>query len=121
MERASRRVNSAYYNEVYDAFWAQKNFVKEDIKRTMDARYDQYVREFGLKPEEYFDTPEYFQKYGNDEAVWHSWVKNVKRPWPTQGIRLQEWLFQNIFVIRNHRFGLVLQKTPKFWFNLGKN
>ena len=38
MERATRRVNSAYYDEVYDAFWAQKNFVQEDIKKTMDAR-----------------------------------------------------------------------------------
>jgi len=89
LDRVSRRVNSRYFDEPFDAHWQWKKFQQDDILDTMDRRYEQYVREFGYKPEEYFDQPEYFAKYGNDEAVWHSWVKNQKRSWPTQAIRFQ--------------------------------
>ena len=82
-------MNSRYFDEPFDAHWQWKKFQQDDILDTMDRRYEQYVREFGYKPEEYFDQPEYFAKYGNDEAVWHSWVKNQKRSWPTQAIRFQ--------------------------------
>ena len=89
MERSSRRVNSRYFTEPADAHWDWKRFQQNDILDTMEKRYEQYVREFGYKPEEYYDEPEYFAKYKDDAAVWHSWVRNQKRTWPMQGIRFQ--------------------------------
>lgn len=87
MERIMRRPNSADFDEVYEAHWAWKHVLEGDAKEHLDERYDQYVRDFGFKPEDYFDRADYFAKYGTDEAVWHSWVRNNKRSWPSMGQR----------------------------------
>lgn len=101
MERIMRRPNSADFDEVYEAHWAWKHVLEGDTKEHLDQRYDQYVRDFGFEPEEYFDRADYFAKYGTDEAVWHSWVRNNKRSWPSMGQREACYTYAHIHFLQS--------------------
>ena len=88
-DRTFTRPNTTYLTESYDAHWDIYKRDYDELKKHMDMRWDEYIKEWGYTPVEYFGNNSYKAKYKDDEVnTYVQWIYNIYiRKYGTPGSR----------------------------------